>query len=139
MVDDRQRQFPPQLVAGQDAKIAADIGDDGSDRAAADVRRDLLRRGEQRETRVGILEASGGRSGGARLALRRGAGAAGFFSSGTGRRMSRSSSAPARRRPRVMRARISAKLRVPNGRVMAETETSLGAARRCNVQASSKP
>ena len=42
----------PVEVAGRDAEIAADIDDDGADRAAAHLRGDFLLRGEARETRV---------------------------------------------------------------------------------------
>ena len=53
MLDDEVLHVPPQLVAGQDAEIAADIGDDSADRAAADLGGDLLCRGQAGETRIG--------------------------------------------------------------------------------------
>ena len=47
--------FPPQLMAGQDAEVAADIGDDGGRRAVAQRGGDLLGRRDlrQRGTRLG--------------------------------------------------------------------------------------
>ena len=57
--DDGVLQFTPQLVAGQDAEIAADVGDDGADRLAADFRGDLLRGGQVCEAGVGF---AGGRA-----------------------------------------------------------------------------
>jgi hypothetical protein len=36
--DDGDLQFPPERVAGHDAEVAADVGDDGADRLAADHR-----------------------------------------------------------------------------------------------------
>jgi hypothetical protein len=48
-------------VAGQDAEIAADVGDDGADRLAADFCGDLLRGGQVCEAGVGFV--SGGRGG----------------------------------------------------------------------------
>jgi hypothetical protein len=46
MADDDQLQFPPQRVVRHDAEIATDVGDDGADRAAADLGCDLLGRGQ---------------------------------------------------------------------------------------------
>ncbi len=59
--DDGDLQFPPQGVAGQDAEVAADVGDDGADRLAADFCGDLLRGGQVGEAGVGF--AGGGRGG----------------------------------------------------------------------------
>jgi hypothetical protein len=41
-------------MARQDAEIAADIGDDSTDRPAADLGGDLLRRGQRGKARVGL-------------------------------------------------------------------------------------
>jgi hypothetical protein len=43
-------QFAPQRVAWQDAEIAADVGDDGADRPAADLGGDLLGGGQVRRS-----------------------------------------------------------------------------------------
>ena len=55
VLDDELLHVPPQLVAGQDAEIAADVGDDGTDPAAASFGGDLLCRGQARETRLGAV------------------------------------------------------------------------------------
>ena len=70
MADDGDRQFSPQPMAGVDAEIAADIGDDGANGTTAD----LLGSGQVREICVGIGDASCGRPGGARSAPGWGAG-----------------------------------------------------------------
>src|SRR5215472_4628069 len=57
-------QFPPQRVVAGNAKIATDVGDDGADRAAADLGGDLLGRGEVGEVKPGGTGARRGRSGG---------------------------------------------------------------------------
>ena len=54
-------QFPPQRMARQDAEIAADVGDDGADRPAADLGGDLLWRGQVGET--GVRSPAGRRGG----------------------------------------------------------------------------
>jgi hypothetical protein len=41
---DRQTKFPPQRMVRHDAEITADIGDDGADWPAADLRGNLFRR-----------------------------------------------------------------------------------------------
>jgi len=71
MSDDEETEFPPQRMAGQDAEIAADIGDDDADRPAADLGCDLLRRGQGSETRVCLVAARIGGPGGTRPTLRR--------------------------------------------------------------------
>ncbi len=48
-------------MAGQDAEVAADVGDDGADRLAADFCGDLLRGGQVCDAGVGFV--SGGRGG----------------------------------------------------------------------------
>ena len=53
MLDDELLHVPPKRVAGQDAEIAADIGDDGTDRATADFGGDLICGGQACETRIG--------------------------------------------------------------------------------------
>ena len=53
VLDDELLHVPPKRVAGQDAEIAADIGDDGTDRATADFGGDLLCGGQAGETRIG--------------------------------------------------------------------------------------
>ncbi len=61
--DDGQVEFVPECpveLAGRDAEIAADIGDDGADRAATHLGGDFVGRGEARETRVlGVVGALG--------------------------------------------------------------------------------
>jgi hypothetical protein len=66
--DDGQGEFPPQRVARHNAEVATDVGDDGADRAAADLGCDVLGRGQTGETCVGCTGASVHGSGGARLA-----------------------------------------------------------------------
>jgi len=68
VVDDGQGEFAPQWVARHDPEVATDIGDDGADRAATDLGRDVLGRGQAGKTCVGGAGASVHRSGGARLA-----------------------------------------------------------------------
>ena len=58
-------QFAPQRVARQDTEIAADVGDDGTDRAAADLGGDLLGRGQVSQKVVCLMGAPGGRLGSA--------------------------------------------------------------------------
>jgi hypothetical protein len=60
-------------MARHDAEIAADVSDDGADRAAADLGGDLLGRGQAdagvKGRAGGVGGPSGGRSGGRRLSL----------------------------------------------------------------------
>jgi hypothetical protein len=60
-------------MARHDAEIAADVSDDGADRAAADLGGDLLGRGQAdagvKGLAGGVGGPSGGRSGGRRLSL----------------------------------------------------------------------
>jgi hypothetical protein len=68
MSDDDDLQFPPQRMARHDAEVAADVGDDGADGAAANPGCDLLGRG-QADFRVYPRIKSGG-GGGRRLTVR---------------------------------------------------------------------
>ena len=69
MPDDFAAQLSPQRMAWQDAQVAADVGDDGAYRPAADPGFDLLRRGQVREIWVGHIGALAyGRPGGTRTA-----------------------------------------------------------------------
>jgi len=61
LFDDGDLQSPPQRVAGQDAEIAADVGENGADQLAADFCGDLLRGGQVCDTGVGFV--GGGRGG----------------------------------------------------------------------------
>ncbi len=106
MADDDQAELAPQRMARHDAEIAADIGDDGPDRPAADFGRDLRRRGEAGETSGGRFGALGGRLGDTR-------GRWAEAARGLGAASRRASSAAARCRPRVMRDRIRAMSFVP--------------------------
>jgi hypothetical protein len=126
--DDDDLQFPPQGVAGQDAEVAADVGDDGADRLTADFCGDLLRGGQVGEPSAGF--AGDGRGGWAGCAR------PGLGHSALGSRRSLASSALARCRPREMRARISATSAVPK-----QQRTTMGSvkARRRIVAASSRP
>jgi len=63
--------FPPQRMAGQDAEVAADIGDDGADGSAADFGGDLLRGGQVGQRGAGFGVVARGRAGAARFPLRR--------------------------------------------------------------------
>jgi hypothetical protein len=45
LADDELVEFAPERMTGLDTEVAADIGEDGADRAAANVRGDLLGRG----------------------------------------------------------------------------------------------
>ena len=78
MADDDQLQFPPQRMARHDAEVAADVGDDGADRAAADLDCDLLGVGRwaRRDwvASVGWAGARAGGDGGGGSAWRRGRG-----------------------------------------------------------------
>ena len=108
MADDDQLQFPPQRMARHDAEVASDVSDDGADRASADLGCDLLGRGQEGE--IGLVVSVGmaaARAGGdwRREGARGGAGAR---SGRAALRISLASSASARSRPRVMRARICA-------------------------------
>jgi hypothetical protein len=68
--DDDDLQFPPQGVAGQDAEVAADVGDDGADRLTADFCGDLLRGGQVGEPSAGFAgDGRGGWAGCARPGL----------------------------------------------------------------------
>src|SRR5271166_577781 len=60
MPDDGDAQFLPQRMGRDNAEIATDIGDDRTDRPAADFLSDLLRRGEKGKTRVGLPGGPGG-------------------------------------------------------------------------------
>ena len=73
ITNDRPSQFAPQRMAGQDAEIAANIGQYGTDRPAADLRRDLLGRRHGRQSCVNRVSGPCGDVGRAWPALRRGA------------------------------------------------------------------
>ena len=47
VADDGDAEFAPQRMAGEDAEVAADVGEDGADRAAAGLGGDLLQRGDR--------------------------------------------------------------------------------------------
>ncbi len=72
--DDGQGQFPPQRVSRHNAEIAADIGNHGADRTAAERGRDVPRRWHANNTGSRPIGASFRRSDSARLTVRRGAG-----------------------------------------------------------------
>jgi hypothetical protein len=74
-------QFAPQRMARHDAEIAADVGDDGADRATAYLGSDLLRR-RQADPRVYPRIKSGGGDKG----LAEGGGVGGPGGGGSGRR-----------------------------------------------------
>ena len=80
IADDDGAQFPPQRMVRHDAEVAADVGDDGADRAAADLGGDLLGCGHPRVKPgdKGIVDGGGvGRvalGGGRRGRVRRGRG-----------------------------------------------------------------
>ena len=78
VADDFDHRFPPQRMGRHDAEVAADVGDDGTDRPTAHLGGDLLRRERVRETRGGRIGVRRGRSGGARLARGRRAAGPGF-------------------------------------------------------------
>ncbi len=61
--DDGPLQFAPQRIGRHDAEIAADIGEDGADGAAADLGGDLLGGGQAGESWIGADGTAGGRRG----------------------------------------------------------------------------
>ena len=63
--------FPPQRMVGQDAEVAADIGDDGADGSAADFGGDLLWGGQVGQRGAGFGVVARGRVGAARFPPRR--------------------------------------------------------------------
>lgn len=60
LADDREVQFAPQRMTGQDAKVAADISEHGTDRPAADFDVDLFRCGRAGEKCGVVIGARGG-------------------------------------------------------------------------------
>jgi hypothetical protein len=97
--DDGVEQLPPQRMAFVDAEVAADVGEDGADGAAADLLGYLRGRGKADGVRGGFL---GGRRGfGAGLWW----GADGGWARAS-RPVSLASRAAARCRPRIMPERI---------------------------------
>jgi hypothetical protein len=52
MAEDDGAQVPPQGMGRHDAEIAADVGDDGTDRPATHLGGNLFLGGQARETRV---------------------------------------------------------------------------------------
>ena len=133
--DDDGLQFPPERVAGQDAEVAADVGDDGADRLAADLGGDLLRGGQACEAGVASSAAGAAACRGARGVAGDEA-PRGAASRRSALRRSLASSALARCRPRGMRARICAISAVPKQDM---TEPGSVKARRRIVAASSLP
>ena len=66
--DDSEGEFPPEWVARHDPEVPADIGNDGADRAVADLGRDVPGRGQTGTTWVGRTGAFAFGRGSARLA-----------------------------------------------------------------------
>ncbi len=60
LADDREVQFAPQRMTGQDAKVAADISEHGADRPAADFDVNLFRGGRAGEKCGVVIGARGG-------------------------------------------------------------------------------
>ena len=130
------RGVPPQRVVCRDAEVATDIGD-GADRAAAHLVRDFCRRGQTDDAGLGRDGAGVHLRGGARLGVGRGAHRGRRGVPRRRRRSSLASSAAARSRPRVMRARMSAMSMVPKFSVM--SVRLVAAVRCCSVVASCLP
>ena len=120
--DDGDVDFVPEPsfeVAGRDAEIAADIDDDGADGPAAHLLGDFFLGGEACETRVRSVGRASGGAGcrvapGAPMAGRRMGATVSSWPRST-RRHSLASSIAARRRPQVIRARMTARSAVPKG------------------------
>jgi len=115
----------PIEMTGRDAEFTADVGDDGADRPAPNRGGDFIFRGQARETRVlgvvawlgfglGVRGRDCGAERGPRAAGRR-MGVGVRSRPRAARRMSAASRTAARRRPLVMRARMTARSAVPKG------------------------
>ena len=68
VADDGLGEFPPQRVARHDSQVATDIGENGTGRAAADLGRDVPRRGQTGDAWFACAGAFVQGLGGARLA-----------------------------------------------------------------------
>ena len=135
VADDGRGKFSPQRVARHDPEVATDIGENGASRAAADLGRDVPGRRQTGDAWIVRGGAAVLGLGGARLA--RGWGGQGVAGSRTGRLISLASSAAARSRPRVMRARICPMSTMPKCRVM--SARSVAEARCCSAAARYRP